>query len=74
MSKMKGKRGSFITKVDFSKAYDKLSWKFIRRVLEETKIPTNLVNIIMHGITSEETNIKWNGSRSQYFGPSRGIR
>lgn len=72
--KMKGKRGSFIIKVGLSKAYDKVSWEFIWRVLEEKKIPSNLVNMIMHGITSVETNIKWNGVRSLFFRPSRGIR
>lgn len=29
MEKMKGKKGHFVIKVDFSKAYDKLSWEFI---------------------------------------------
>jgi hypothetical protein len=28
----------------------------------------------MHSVTSVETNVKWNGARSEYFRPQRGIR
>ncbi|MCH80961.1 hypothetical protein A2U01_0001739, partial [Trifolium medium] len=74
MHKMKGRKGAFAIKVDLSKAYDKLSWEFIWRVLCEINLPSNLVNIIMHSVTSVETNVKWNGARSEYFRPQRGIR
>jgi hypothetical protein len=35
----KGKQGAFAIKVDISKAYDKLSWEFIWRVLSEIDLP-----------------------------------
>lgn len=74
MHKMKGKRGYFAIKVDLSKAYDKLGWEFIGKVLSVIKLPERLVNVIMHAITSVETNVKWNGARTDYFHPQRGIR
>jgi hypothetical protein len=74
LQKMKGRKGAFAIKVDLSKAYDKISWECIWRVLCEINLPTNLVNIIMHAVTSVETNVKWNGARSEYFRPQRGIR
>jgi hypothetical protein len=74
MHKMKGRKGAFAVKVDLSKAYDKLSWEFIWRILCELKLPINMVNVIMHAVTSVETNVKWNGARSEYFRPQRGIR
>jgi hypothetical protein len=74
MHRSKGRKGYFAIKVDLSKAYDKLSWEFVWRVLVEIKLPDKLINIIMHSITSVETNVKWHGARADYFRPQRGIR
>jgi hypothetical protein len=74
MRKFKGKKGYFAIKVDLSKAYDKLNWNFIWRVLTEIKLPESIINIIMHSVTSVDTNVKWNGARAPYFRPQRGIR
>jgi hypothetical protein len=71
MIKLKGSIGYFAIKVDLSKAYDKISWEFIWRVLMEIHLPDKLVNIIMHMVTSVETNVKWNGARNEYFRPQR---
>jgi hypothetical protein len=70
----KGKKGVFAVKVDLSKAYDKLSWDFILKVLSEIELPVPLINIIMQSVTSVTTNVKWNGTRAEYFRPQRGIR
>jgi hypothetical protein len=67
MAKIMGKKGYFVIKVDLSKAYDKLKWGFIWRVLIEMRMPDNVINLIMHMVTSVETNIKWNGARADYF-------
>ncbi|PNX73217.1 ribonuclease H [Trifolium pratense] len=74
MERMKGNKGYFAIKVDLSKAYDKINWEFIWRVLMEIKLPDNLIKLIMHMVTSVETNVKWNGARNEYFRPKRGIR
>jgi hypothetical protein len=74
MNKMTGQKGYFAIKVDLSKAYDKLSWDFIWRTLSEIQLPIKMINVIMHSVTSVETNVKWNGARSEYFRPQRGIR
>ncbi|GAU43826.1 hypothetical protein TSUD_399190 [Trifolium subterraneum] len=71
MNRMKGKKGFFAIKVDLSKSYDKLSWEFIWRILTEIKLPNCLLNVIMHSVTSVETNVKWNGARADYFRPQR---
>jgi hypothetical protein len=42
--------------------------------LAEIKLPEKMINIIMHSITSVETNVKWHGARAEYFRPQRGIR
>jgi hypothetical protein len=74
MVKMKGSKGLVAIKVDLSKAYDKLKWDFIWQILKEIQLPDSLINVIMHSITSVETNVKWNGARGSYFRPQRGIR
>jgi hypothetical protein len=74
MMKMKGTKEYFAIKVDLSKEYDKISWDFIWRVLMEINFPVQLINIIMHMVTSVETNVKRNGARNDYLRPKRGIR
>ncbi|PNX97637.1 ribonuclease H, partial [Trifolium pratense] len=74
MHHMKGKKAYFAIKVDLSKAYDKLNWEFIWRILNEIGIPQKMMNVIMHSVTSVETNVKWNGARADFFRPQRGIR
>jgi hypothetical protein len=74
MHRMKGKRGAFAIKVDLAKAYDKISWEFIWRILVEINFPEALINVIMHSVTSVMTNVKWNGMRTEFFKPQRGIR
>lgn len=39
-----------------------MSWEFILTVLEEIKLSRKMTNLIIHGVTSVENNIKWNGS------------
>jgi hypothetical protein len=31
------------------------------------------INVVMTAVTSVRTNVKWNGERSEYFSPQRGI-
>lgn len=58
MNESKGKKDFFSLKVDLAKDYNKLSCEFIWRTLEDIKVSTKIMNIIMHVITSVETNIK----------------
>lgn len=64
MQNMKNEKGDFIIKVELSKAYHKVSWDFILRVLWEVQFQDNIINLIMHVVTSVETNGKWNGERN----------
>lgn len=60
--------------MDLSKAYDIRKWSFIYLALREASIPENLCALIMACITSVQTNVLWNGSRSDFFHPKRGLR
>lgn len=63
-----------MVKVDQSKAYHKIRCEFIWIFLKEIQLPDNIINIVMHVVTGVETNVKWNGARSDCFRPKRGIR
>ncbi|XP_061342609.1 uncharacterized protein LOC133288807 [Gastrolobium bilobum] len=74
MNRMTGKKAIMSIKIDLVKAYDKLSWTFVNKVLTEVGIPSYLVHIIGSCISSSRFQVLWNGSASDHFNPSRGIR
>lgn len=69
MLQKKGKRGQILIKVDLEKAYDCLSWSFIREPLCEVRLPAGLICFIMYCISLVTMQILWNGQCT-----SRGIR
>lgn len=71
---MRGRTGFFAIKVDLAKAYDRIRWSFVEKVLTKLGMPSNLQALIMQCISSVSTNVLWNGSRSDSFNPQRGIR
>ncbi|OMO68562.1 reverse transcriptase [Corchorus capsularis] len=74
LSRRKGRVGGMVMKVDLEKAYDRISWDFLRWVLMDLDLPSTLINLIMFCITSTRMNILWNGELTKYFQPSRGLR
>ena len=61
-------------KVDLEKAYDRLSWNFIRDTLIDARFPSDLIRLIMQCIETPTLSVLWNGSASEKFTPCRGIR
>lgn len=51
MHKLKSKNGFFAIKVDLAKAYDKMNWKFVEKVLMELSLPQQPRDIIMASIS-----------------------
>lgn len=74
MKKKKGSKGLMAVKIDLEKAYDQVSWPFLRRVLESAGFCPKLVELIMFTVSTASLSIIWNGSCTQSFRPSRGIR
>lgn len=74
MRKKKGRKGLMAVKIDLEKAYDRVSWPFLRRVLESVGFCPDMVELIMFTVTTASFSIIWNGVRLQSFRPTRGIR
>lgn len=60
-------------KVDLEKAYNKIEWSFIRKVLINANFPHNMVNLIMGCMSSVSTSILFNGGIEPIL-PLEGIK
>ena len=61
-------------KIDLEKAYDKISWDFLKQTLEEFNFDNNLIDLIMCCVTNVTTAIIWNEEPLEEFKPKRGLR
>ena len=70
----KGNKYFMAIKIDLAKAYDRLEWNFIHKVLIAFHFPEGLVDLIMNCISSSSISILFNGGKLDKFQPTRGIR
>ncbi|KAI5335918.1 hypothetical protein L3X38_026052 [Prunus dulcis] len=63
-SAMPNKKGFIASKIDLSKAYDRLNWNFIEHVLVELRLPNDLVSLIKSCVTTVRYQLCVNGLRS----------
>lgn len=70
----KGRKGLMAVKVDLEKAYDKIQWPFLRRILLHVGFSHTMTDLIMYTITTASLSVIWNGRILESFEPQRGIR
>uniref|UniRef100_A0A803PB82 Reverse transcriptase domain-containing protein n=1 Tax=Cannabis sativa TaxID=3483 RepID=A0A803PB82_CANSA len=70
----KGKEGVMAVKTDMSKAYDRLEWNFIKRVLKANGFSDKATMLLMACISSVSFSILLNGAPLAPFNPNRGLR
>jgi len=75
LRKKKGRKNSFgALKIDMNKAYDRVSWKFLKAVLIAMNFDQKWIRWIMECMTSVQYTLVVNGSISKAFKPSMGLR
>ena len=73
-SRKKGKKGSMALKLDISKAYDRVEWHFLQRIMEKLGFPVVWIERVMSCVTTPSFSILINGKPYGMIHPSRGIR
>lgn len=61
-------------KIDLRKAYDSISWDFMREVIQGLGVPSIMVQWIMQCVSTASFSIAINGSLHGFFNGKRGIR
>jgi hypothetical protein len=74
LKRKKGKSGACAVKLDMAKAYDRVEWEYLRKIMLRLGFHVDFVHQIMRCVTSVSFSIKINGSMTDTFRPSRGIR
>jgi hypothetical protein len=63
-----------VLKIDLSKAYDRVSWLYIRLLLTHLGFEVPFISWIMSCLTTTSFAVLINGSASPFFTPERGLR
>jgi hypothetical protein len=63
-----------ILKIDFEKAYDKVSWVFLEEVMKTKKFRDRWIDMVMRTVKGGKVCVNINGERSNFFKTFRGLR
>lgn len=74
LRKCKGSNKYMVIKVDLEKAYDRLSWNFIRDTLRVAGFDESWIRNIMGCVETSRLALLWNGRPREWFYPKRGVR
>ncbi|XP_028120068.1 uncharacterized protein LOC114317531 [Camellia sinensis] len=71
---LKGKKGGMIFKIDLDKAYDRISWDFIRDTFQEFKLNDCWIELIMNCVINTHSSVLWHDEIVEGIQNGRGIR
>ncbi|KAL6209655.1 hypothetical protein ACLB2K_020595 [Fragaria x ananassa] len=75
MHKLKrGKEGFMALKLDISKAYDRLEWDFLQKIMLKLGFDQNWVDLIMHCLSTVRYSFMINVIAKDFVTPHRGLR
>lgn len=69
-----GRQGLAAIKIDMNKAYDRIQWDFLRKVLEGIGFPEDWISVIMECVMSVKYQVLINGEASKKITPKCGLR
>ena len=73
-NRRKRKKGHVAVKLDISKAYDKMEWEFLKRIMLKIGLPEQWVNLAMETVQTASYSTLINGEAKRFIIPSRGIK
>ena len=73
-NRRKGKTGHMAMKFDISKAYDRVEWVYLRKIMLKLGLAENQVNLAMQCVASASYTVLLNGEPKGFISPSLGIR
>lgn len=69
-----GKNGIMAMKLDMSKVYNRVEWKFLERVMDRLGFCREWVNLVMRCVKTVSYSILVNGNATDSFVPERGLQ
>ncbi|KAL9676312.1 hypothetical protein QQ045_004526 [Rhodiola kirilowii] len=66
--------GNIMLKIDMSKAYDRISWRFIIKMLSAWGFSNKWIDLVYRNISNCWYSMIWNGSSYGFFKSNRGVR
>ena len=69
-----GRDGAMALKLDMSKAYDRVEWRFLEKIMSKMGFHQNWISLMTECISTVSYSILVNGEPHGYIQPSRGLR
>jgi len=74
LNKREGKTGFAAIKLDMSKAYDRVEWIFLEKMMRQMGFAEQWIALIMECVSTVKYRVKVNGDMTDSFVPGRGLR
>ena len=73
-NRRKGKRGQMAVKLDINKAYDRMEWCFLERIMAKLGLNERWIHLAKEIVTTASYSVLINGEPRGHIKPSKGIK